>query len=917
MSSVLYGLGRLAFRRRGTVLITWLLVLLLAGGAAALFSKPFEDEFSLPGTESQQGLDMLNNTFPQVSGASAQIIVVAPEGGDVEGPAMKDAVDNFVDQVEDLDGVDTIMSPYDDMVDGSISDNQRAALVQIQFDGGMGTVPQDTLDAIKSFAAQLAAAVPGAEASAGGNAYQVVNVGIGWVDFVGVAVALVVLWVTLGSFRAAGLPLITALWGVAISILAVVIGTAFVVITSTTLMLALMLGLAVGIDYALFIISRHRDQLGQGMEPEESAARAVATSGSAVVFAGITVMIALIGLGVAGLPFLTTMGIAAAGAVLIAVLIAITALPAFLGLMGERLRPKPKKSTSPAVDAGTAAQDANGAQVVNGADAHGAGAAPKKQKRTWAEKWVAASTRIPALTVAIVVIGLGALALPAMDLKLALPDAGDDPVGSPTRVNYDLVSEHFGPGHNGPLIMAVDIVSVDDPLGVMDGIKEMVEDVPGVAEVPLATPNPSIDTGIVQIVPTTGPDDPATAELVHRLRDLRSAIEDEYGVTPYVTGVTAVQIDVSEQLGQALIPFAIVVVGLSLVLLTIVFRSILVPVKAAIGYLFSVLAAFGVVALVFEHGIGASLLGLDQTGPVISFLPIILMGILFGLAMDYEVFLVSRIREEHVHGRSAREAIRTGFVASSRVVLAAGLIMFAVFAAFVPEGDAILKSIALGLSVGIFVDAFIVRMTLVPAVLQLLGEKAWWLPKWLDRILPSFDVEGEGLQHRLALAEWPRAGQPYGIAAEGVTVGERAVLPTHGLFVESGQASALVGGDEGLRTAALLAVTGRTAISDGKLKVADLVLPQQSGTVRRRTRYVDAPEGLTEILSAGGPAPLVVAIDHADQCAPDQLLAAVSSLRERGSAVLVSTARPIDGLAGVPMGSVDSESAPFQTVALV
>ncbi len=898
MSSVLYGLGRLAFRRRGTVLITWLLILLLAGGAAALFSKSFEDEFSLPGTESQQGLDMLNNTFSEVSGASAQIIVVAPEGGDVEGPAMKDAVDHFIDQVESLDGVDTIMSPYDDMVDGSISDNQRAALVQIQFDSGVGVVPQETLDAISTFADQLAAAVPGSEASAGGNAYQVVNVGIGWVDFIGVVVALVVLWVTLGSFRAAGLPLITALWGVGISILAVVIGTAFVVINSTTMMLALMLGLAVGIDYALFIISRHRDQLGQGMEPEESAARAVATSGSAVVFAGITVMIALIGLGVAGIPFLTTMGIAAAGAVLIAVLIAITALPAFLGLMGERLRPKPKKAK--------AAADA-------------AEAAPKKQKRTWAEKWVAASTKIPALTVAIVVIGLGALALPAMDLKLALPDAGDDPAGSPTRVNYDLVSEHFGPGHNGPLIMAVDIVSVDDPLGVMDGIKELVEEVPGVAEVPLATPNPSIDTGIVQIVPTTGPDDPETAELVHRLRDLRSEIEDRYGVTPYVTGVTAVQIDVSEQLGDALIPFAIVVVGLSLVLLTMVFRSIWVPVKAAIGYLFSVLAAFGVVALVFEHGVGASLLGLDQTGPVISFLPIILMGILFGLAMDYEVFLVSRIREEHVHGHSARDSIRTGFVASSRVVLAAGLIMFAVFAAFVPEGDPILKSIALGLSVGIFVDAFIVRMTLVPAVLQLLGEKAWWLPKWLDRLLPSFDVEGEGLQHRLALAEWPRAGQPYGIAAEGVAVGATTVLPAHGLFVEAGQATALVGGDEELRTAALLAVTGRTSITDGKLKVADLVLPQQSGVVRRRTRYVDvSDDGLSELAAlAAGEAPLVVAIDRADQCPNDQLMAAITSLRERGSAVLVSTARPIDGLAAVPMAPAASEPSPVPTAALV
>ena len=934
MSSILYGLGRASFRRRGVVLIAWLIVLLGIGGSAAAFSQPFEDSFQLPGTESQQGLDMLSNTFPQVSGSSAQIIVVAPEGDDVDDAQLKAAIELFVDRVADLEGVEAAVSPFDDNIDGAISEDRSAALISVQMAGEAVDLPEETLAAIQDLTTQLGDTVPGSQASAGGTAFQEVTVGISWIDLIGVGVALVVLWVTLGSFRAAGLPLITALWGVAISMLAIVVGTAFMVINSTTLMLALMLGLAVGIDYALFIISRHRDQLATGMEPEESAARAVATSGSAVVFAGITVMIALAGLGVAGIPFLTTMGLAASMAVAIAVLIAITALPAFLGVMGERLRPKGAPSPTAPARRGDPSLPPGDPSSTHPAHANGAapdaadGAKPSKPKRGkgWAARWVGAATKVPALTVAIIVIGLGALAIPASNLKLALPDSGDDPAGSPTRVTYDLISDHFGPGHNGPLLITVDIVASDDPLEVMEGIQEMVEDVPGVESVPLATPNESIDTGIVQIVPTTGPDDPATVELVHRLRELAPQIEQEYGVTPYVTGFTAMQIDVSEQLGEALVPFAVVVVGLSLVLLAIVFRSIWVPIKAAIGYLFSVITAFGVVALVFEYGYGASLLGLDQTGPVISFLPIILMGILFGLAMDYEVFLVSRIREDHVHGAGAREAIRTGFIASSRVVLAAGLIMFAVFAAFVPEGDAILKSIALGLAVGIFVDAFIVRMTLVPAVLQLLGDKAWWLPKWLDRILPSFDVEGEGLQHRLTLADWPRAGRPYGIAADGVTVGERGVLPTQGLFVEQGQACALVGGDEQIRTAALLAITGRTRITDGKLKVADLVLPQQAGVARRRTAFVDlADGGMTELSRIGGTTdqvPIVVAIDHAEQCGAhevEQLLDLIGNLRQRGSTVLVSTSRPIEGLAGVPMASeqTPTDSVPFQTVALV
>jgi len=878
VSSVLYGLGRAAFRRRWLTLGAWLLVLVVVGGSAAAFSKPFDNQFTLPGTESQQGLDMLSHNFPQVSGASAQMIVVAPAGSTVESSAVRTAVESAVDDLSDLEQVDTVVSPYDKNISGAVSEDERAALVSIQLNVAMADVKPETLDEIVAIAAHLQEQLPGSQASAGGSAFQETNVAISWVDAIGVVVALIVLWVTLGSLRAAGLPLITALVGVAVSTLAVVVGTAFMVINSTTIMLGVMLGLAVGIDYALFILSRHRDQLGHGLDPEESAARSVATSGSAVVFAGLTVMIALAGLAVAGIPFLATMGFAAAGAVAVAVLIAVTALPALMGVMGERLRPKSKK-TRPS------------------SEVEGSSSEVERPKKTWADRWVAMATKVPALTVAVIVLGLGSLAIPAASLRLALPDAGGNPIGNTARTTYDLISEHFGPGHNGPLIITADIVASDDPLGVMDGIKERVEQLPGVAAVPLATPNESIDTGIVQVVPTTGPDDAATADLVHRLRELAPEFQEEYGVTTMVTGVTAVQIDVSEQLGNALVPFAILVVGLSLVLLMIVFRSLWVPIKAAVGYLFSVIAAFGVVSLVFEHGVGASLLGLDKTGPVISFLPIILMGILFGLAMDYEVFLVSRIREDHVHGKPAREAIRSGFTASARVVLAAGLIMFAVFAAFVPEGDAILKSIALGLAVGIFVDAFIIRMTLVPAVLQLLGEKAWYLPKWLDRILPSFDVEGEGLQRRLALADWPAPNSGLAVAAAGVRVQDVEIIGEQGIFVQPGTTLTLHEAHADRRTAILLALTGRTPITAGRIKIGELVLPEEAPRARRRTAYIDAasPTVLRDLQRAVRSTPTLVALDHADRIPPDaagRVQVLLDALTTAGSAVVTSSSSP-------------------------
>ena len=365
---------------------------------------------------------------------------------------------------------------------------------------------------------------------------------------------------------------------------------------------------------------------------------------------------------------------------------------------------------------------------------------------------------------------------------------------------------------------------------------------------------------MVQVIPETGPDTAETKDLVREIRGLQPIFLARYDVSTYVTGYTAVAIDVSDRLGGALLPFGILVVGLSLVLLTMVFRSVAVPLKATVGYLLSVGAAFGATAMVFEYGWFSSIFNVAQTAPVISFLPILLMGILFGLAMDYEVFLVSRIREEYVHGGDARRAIDDGFAASSRVVVAAAVIMFAVFAAFVPDGEGPIKTIAFGLAVGVFVDAFVVRMTLVPAVLALLGRAAWWLPRWIDRRLPSFDVEGQGLAHQLALADWPAPGDAHAVYAEDVPVGGRSV----NLAVRPGEVAVVDGPDA---SALLLTLSGRMAISGGRVKIAGRVLPEQAAAVRRRTAYldcaatVDVDRELSAILRAS---PEILFVDHAD-----------------------------------------------------
>jgi RND superfamily putative drug exporter len=896
VSTLLYSLGRWSYRHPWRVLVSWLLLLGIAGGGALAFNQGTDNSFSIPGTEAQAGLEQLKRTFPQASGTNAQFIVVVPEGDRVDAEPFSSAIEDSIGQLEDLDGILAVTNPFDELISGQVSDNDAAALISMQFKGQAISVPESTKASLEAIVDDLRAELPvGTEVSLGGDLYASSIPGVTITEAIGLIIALLVLIVTFRSFVVAGLPLLTAIVGVALSMALIFVSTAFATISATTPLLALMLGLAVGIDYALFISARHQDQVREGMDPEESAARATGTAGSAVVFAGATVLIALIGLSFAGIPFLTTMGIAAAVAVAIAVAVAVTLTPAMLGFVKGGIVGRPRRARTL-----TTRRD-------------GTTAPPKPG---FASRWVALVTKHPIVTTVAVVLTLGVTAIPALSLGLALPNAGVLPESNQARQSYDLVAENFGPGFNGPLVLTATIVTSTDPLGLMKDLADDAALLPGVETIALSTPNETADTGIVQIIPTTAPDDPATATLVRELRAQHDRWLDEFGVDVKVTGFTAVGIDISDRLGGALLPFGIFVVGLSLVLLTIVFRSIAVPIKAALGYLLSVAATFGVIAAVFEWGWLADLLHVTRTGPIISFMPIVLMGVLFGLAMDYEVFLVSRMREDYVHSRKAGAsraearaiaiaAINTGFSASARVVTAAALIMFAVFAAFVPEGDASLKPIALGLAAGILIDAFLVRMTLTPAIMALLGDKAWWIPRWLDRALPHFDIEGEAIERELSLADWPEPRCTAAIVGEGlrVTAGHVALVDGISLRAEPGDAIILTASDSRSTRALLLALSARTTV-EGRLRVGGHLLPGRESWVRSHVGLAllnGSPEPVRDLRRALKRASIVV-IDGFDAVTSgagyDQSVAALrdafaaASRARRPLTLIVSTAQP-------------------------
>ncbi|MFJ4276221.1 MMPL family transporter [Streptomyces coelicoflavus] len=724
MSTLLYRLGRLSFRRRRYFAFAW--VVILAACAFAALSAPAaeDDGFSIPGTESQKAFDLLDERFPggNSEGADARVVFAAPDGQKITARDHRLAVTEVVDDIAAGPQVEEVPSPF---APETVSEDGTTAYTTITYDATSDNLTEATREAL------LDAVRDGRDAGltveAGGSAVDGGPEFGGITELIGIGVAAVVLFLTFRTFVAAGLPLVTALIGLGAGICLIIAAG----VATTTITLALMLGLAVGIDYALFIVSRYRTERAEGQDAEEAAGRAMGTAGSAVVFAGATVVIALAGLSVAGVPLLTDMGLAAAGTVVIAVLVALTLLPALLGFFPRAVLPRTDR------------------------------AAPRKRasgtKEPAGSRWARFVVRRPLAVLLLGVAGLGIVAVPALDLQLALPGDESLPTSTTQRRAYDTLADGFGPGFNGPLTIVIDARGADDAKAAADRARKILDSTDGVAEVSPAMFNKAEDTAVVAAVPSTGPTATETKNLVETIRAEADELEADTGASMVVTGQTALNIDVSNKVTAALLPYLAVVVGLAILLLMMVFRSVLVPLKAALGFLLSVAASFGVIVAVFQWGWLAGLLGVAQTGPVMSMMPIFLIGVVFGLAMDYEVFLVTRIREAHVHGEGPSQSVVTGFRHSARVVVAAAVIMIAVFGGFIGLTDSLIKMLGLGLGLAsaVLFDAFVVRMTLVPAALALLGHSAWWIPRWLNRMLPDLDIEGERLSRALETGSAP------------------------------------------------------------------------------------------------------------------------------------------------------------------
>jgi putative drug exporter of the RND superfamily len=720
MARHLYRLGGWAFEHRRKVLVGWLVTLALVIASAAAFSGQTVNKFEVPGTESQRAQDLLREKYPGAGGAAARVVFAAPTGEKLTDPDNRAAVMASVERAKKAAEVSLVVDPFQAK---AISADGRIGYADVVYPVPADEIDDHAREELEHTA--LPAEEGGLQVEFGGNLVTEENEAGS--EGTGMLVAFVVLAITLSSLLAAGLPLLTALIGVSIGVGGLTALSGVVELSETAPILATMLGLAVGIDYALFILSRHRQNMGDGLEPREAAAQATGTAGSAVVFAGATVIIALVGLWVVNIPFLTVMGLAAAGTVAIAVLIAVTLLPALLGFSGGRLG------------------------RLNRVLAY----RPRRERRAGREnasvRWARFVTGRPVPVLLTGLVILGVVAIPALHMKLGLPDGGSRPESTTERRSYDLLTEGFGPGFNGPLTVVVDAPELPRHLQeeLANGVKQEVEGFRGVAAVAPPAQNERGDVTILSVTPTGSPASDETRDLVSLMRQEADRIPERYGIEAYVTGTTALNIDTADQLAAALPKYIAVVVGLALLLLMVVFRSVLVPIKAAAGFLLSIAASMGLVVWVFQDGNLSELFSVAQAGPVVSFLPVLLIGILFGLAMDYEVFLVSRIREAYVRSGNPREAIVTGFGQSGRVVTAAAIIMVAVFGAFLLDPDPVIKSIGLSLAFGVLADAFIVRLTLVPAVMALLGRSAWKLPRRMERVMPDVDIEGEQLMERL------------------------------------------------------------------------------------------------------------------------------------------------------------------------
>jgi putative drug exporter of the RND superfamily len=727
MTTLLHRIARSASRSWRRSLAIAALVLVVLGVLAGTAGGQFTDEFSVPGTESQQALDLLEDRFPAAANEGATVVFYTDEGSVRDGKRPQ-AIATARREISALPEVTSVSDPLAGRASGQVSDDGKVAFATVQYDRPAFEVEQDDAKQLDRAAhsaerdgLQVAMRGPVAEAAE----EQLAPVG----ELIGIAVAVIVLTLVFGSVSAMLLTLISALIALAGGMMLLTIGTGLTAVPQVAPTLAVMLGLGAGIDYALLIVGRYREHLAAGESVRDAAAAASRTAGSSVLAAGAIVTVAIAGLLATGIPFVGRMGVASAVVVAGVAIGAVTLLPTLMGAFGRRLRPRRPERLAPS-------------RILS--------------------RWDERITRRPWLAMIAGVAVLLALAAPFTDLRLGQPDDGNARQASQLRVAYDKLADGFGPGFNGTLLLAASLPSGGDSQPVLERLTGAVERTAGVAAVSEPMPSPRGDAATITVTPRTAPQDERTSRLVERLRDhVIPAATDGSGVEVYVGGNTATQEDMADKIAERLPVFIGVVVVLSVMFLMAVFRSIWVPLVSAAFNLLSIAAAYGVVVAIFQWQWGSGLLGIDGELPIVSFIPLLMFAILFGLSMDYNVFLQSRIREEYMKGAKPRESVIAGLSSVSRLILAAGTIMTAVFLGFATDPNVIVKIFGVGLGAAIMIDVLIVRMVVAPAVMTLLGDRAWWFPGWLDRLLPQLDVEGRGESEPGGDPERPRPPLPH------------------------------------------------------------------------------------------------------------------------------------------------------------
>ena len=708
-------LARWCYRHRLIVVVAWLLVLFSVVIVEQAVGSAYSNSFSLPGTESSRALELLSSALPQQSGDSDTIVWHTPDGS-VNDPAVKTRIQVLLEQVAVAPSVASVRSPYDPTGAAQISADSKTAFATVVFAGLAPSLPKPDVQHVIDLV--VAARTQGLQVEVGGQAIEnAQQASLSSSVAIGLIAAAVIILIAFGSLFGMLLPLITAGVALGLTYFGLDLISHAVGINAIAPTMAILIGLGVGIDYALFIVTRYRHGLKAGMAPEEAAVRALNTAGRAVLFAGGTVCVAMLGMLVLRLSMLDGLAYSSVFAVVLTMAAAITLLPALLGFMGPRLLSRKERRRL----------------AENGPrEGYGTG--------FWARLGGFVSRRPVILAVTATVIML-VLASPFLSLRLGLSDAGNNPASSTTRKAYDLLTEGFGPGFNGPLLLVAELGSPGDS-EALARLTETLRSEPGVAAVIPFPSMPGAKVSIVEVIPATSPQDQKTSDFIAHLRnDVIPAAESGTSLKVLVGGATAIFDDFAAIITSKLPLFIGVIVALGFLLLFIAFRSFVVPATAALMNLLAAAAAFGVIVAFFQWGWGSELLGLGRAGPVEAFLPVIMLAVLFGLSMDYQVFLVSRMHEEWVHTRDNRHSVITGQAATGRVITAAAAIMICVFGAFVFGGQRVIAEFGIGLAVAVFLDAFVLRTFLVPALMHLFGRANWWLPGAVDRHLPHLSVE--------------------------------------------------------------------------------------------------------------------------------------------------------------------------------